>query len=311
MVVQIQLTTTAGFISTGTSNTFNFANPGYENVTSLGLALCGYDIPNPNALQFRAEASFDDVKNSIVVLILPLNSTKLAFINYYVIIVTQQVSSFVAVQNTCKIYRIIGVSPPYNPYNSSMLGRIQTYTLASPFVMNSTSKVTAIPFIRSVNNIVAETYNYFQITSIVSANNNQFTLNVLYNYTYQSEACLSVVYYWDTQGLKINLVNTSYSSNFLIINSTSSTQNLASVSQQNFTLNNMYGPIFNRKCLVGFQNFKMLASTRQTISFNLTGNGIYGIISSSNYQVGYAWLCMAQITCQGLLAQYYPAINDC
>lgn len=99
--MQIQLSTTSGFISTSTSNTFTFANPGYDNITSLGLALCGYDVPTPTALQFRAEASYDTVANSIVVLILPLNTTRLAFINYYVIITTQEVQSFLIVQNTC------------------------------------------------------------------------------------------------------------------------------------------------------------------------------------------------------------------
>lgn len=52
--MQIRLSTTAGFISTGTSNTFSFPNPGYSNITSMGLALCGYDIPVPTSLQFRA-----------------------------------------------------------------------------------------------------------------------------------------------------------------------------------------------------------------------------------------------------------------
>jgi len=192
-----------------------------------------------------------------------------------------------------------------------MFNRPQNYSLLSPFVINSTSKVTAIPFIRSVNNIVADTFNFLQIQSIVPSGTTGFTITLFNNHSFQSEVCLSIIYYWDTQGQRLNLQNVSYSSNFLLINSSSSTQNLASVSQQNFTLNNMYGPIFNRKCLVGFQSFRMLASTRQTVSFNLTGNGIYGIISSSNYIVNYAWFCMAVITCQGSLSQYYPAINAC
>jgi hypothetical protein len=108
--VQIQLTTTAGFISTATSNTFTYANPGYNNITALGLALCGYDIQNPMTLQFRAESSFDSSANSIVILVLPLNTTRLAFINYYLIIVTAQAASFVTVQNTCK-FSIIQASP--------------------------------------------------------------------------------------------------------------------------------------------------------------------------------------------------------
>jgi hypothetical protein len=207
--------------------------------------------------------------------------------------------------------RNTGLSPPYNPFNTSMFGRSQTYSVVSPFINNSTSKVTGIPYIRSLNNIVSDTYNFLQISSINSVTGNTFNITLFNNYSFQSEVCLSIVYYWDTQGLRINQLNTSYSSNFLIINSSSPTQNLAAVSQLNFTLNNMYGPVFNGKCLVGLQGLKMSASIRQTISFNLTGNGIYGIVSSSGYQVSYAWFCMAQITCQGVLSQYYPAINDC
>jgi hypothetical protein len=169
-----------------------------------------------------------------------------------------------------------------------------------------------MPFIRSVNNIVASQFNSLQITGMTPiSGSGVFNLTLFNNYSFQSEVCLSVLYYWDTQGLRLNLLNVSYSPNFLIINSSNPTQSLASVSQQNFTLNNMYGPIFNKKCLVGFQSFRMGASIRQTVSFNLTGNGIYGIVSSSNYVVNYAWFCMAMITCQGLLSQYYPAINDC
>lgn len=139
----------------------------------------------------------------------------------------------------------------------------------------------------------------------------QANILLMNNYSYQSEVCLSVVFYWDAQAVKNNLVNSSYSANFLLINSSSSTQNLAAVTQQNFTLNNIYGPIFQRKCLLGFQNIKLDIKNRQTLSFNITGNGIYGTISSSNYEVNYAWFCMAEITCQGSNVQYYPIITDC
>jgi hypothetical protein len=192
------------------------------------------------------------------------------------------------------------------------MGYSFVYTISSPFVGNSTSTITGIPYIRSVNNIVASSYNFAQIMSIFSIpSTNQFNITLLNNYSYQFEVCLSIVCYWNSIGSKYNLLNVSYSSNFLIINSSSSTQNLASISQQNFTLNNVYGPIFNGKCLVGFQSFKMASNIRQTISFNFTGNGLYGIVSSSNNVNSYSWFCMAQITCQGTLAQYYPAINDC
>lgn len=205
----------------------------------------------------------------------------------------------------------VGLQPLY-PFNASYMGTTQSYTFPSPFVSNSSSTVTGIPYIRSVNNIVANSFNFAQINSITSLPaSGQFNITLMNNYSYQSEVCLSVVCYWNSIGLTYNLLNVSYSNNFLVIDSASLSQNLAVVSQQNFTLNNIYGPVFNRKCLVGFQGFRMSSSMRQTISFNLTGNGIYGIVSSSNNYNLYSWFCMAQITCQGLLAQYYPAINDC
>ena len=53
-IVQVQLSTTTGAITPSTFNTFSYANPGYQNITSIGMALCGYDIPTPKAIQFRA-----------------------------------------------------------------------------------------------------------------------------------------------------------------------------------------------------------------------------------------------------------------
>lgn len=110
---------------------------------------------------------------------------------------------------------------------------------------SSGNKVTAIPYLRSFNNIVYDSFNFVKIVS-VSMVSGSYQANILLmnNYSYQSEVCLSVLFYWDAQAIKNNLVNVSYSANFLLINSSSSAQNLAAVTQQNFTLNNIYGPIF-------------------------------------------------------------------
>jgi hypothetical protein len=135
--------------------------------------------------------------------------------------------------------------PPYQPTNISFVGKSQNYTIASPFIASSGSKVTAIPYLRSFNNIVYDSFNFVRIVS-VSMVSGSYQANILLmnNYSYQAEVCLSVLFYWDSQAIKNNLVNASYSANFLIINSSSSTQNLAAVTQRNFTLNNIYGPIF-------------------------------------------------------------------
>ena len=58
--VQVQLSTSSGYISQATAKTFSIANPGLTtNITSMGMALCGYDIPDPSLLQFKAEVSYD------------------------------------------------------------------------------------------------------------------------------------------------------------------------------------------------------------------------------------------------------------
>jgi hypothetical protein len=78
------------------------ANPGYSSVSSLGLALCGYDFPVASKVQFRAQGSYDSSNNVFVVIILPMNGTSFYFINYYLLVTTQPAASYFAIQNVCK-----------------------------------------------------------------------------------------------------------------------------------------------------------------------------------------------------------------
>ena len=99
--MQIKLSTSSGFITQSKDNTFSFANPGYYNFSSLGLALCGYDIAPSTSLQFNAQASFDDQANTFSILVLPLNSTSFYFVNYYLLLTSNDASAYLAIQTTC------------------------------------------------------------------------------------------------------------------------------------------------------------------------------------------------------------------
>ena len=76
-------------------------------------------------------------------------------------------------------------------------------------------------------------------------------------------------------------------------------------------MTSIYGPRFGSKCIVGFNSLSLQANKRQTIGFNLTGEGVYGLTSSRDFLVDYTWFCAAKITCSNSTMQYYPLINDC
>jgi len=111
--------------------------------------------------------------------------------------------------------------------------------------------------------------------------------------------------------MRQNTLNISFSNNFLPIDSETPAISLLAVSQNNFTITNIYGPSFNRKCVVGLQRMRIRATTRQTVSFNFTGDGVFGLSSSRDYLLNYAWFCVAEITCTSADQQYYPTINNC
>lgn len=126
-----------------------------------------------------------------------------------------------------------------------------------------------------------------------------------------SRVCLAILYYYQTVALQTNSnLNISFAG-YLSINSGVPSLTLPSVSQRNFSINSIYGPNFSPKCMVGLSSIKWSAMGRQTLNFNMTGNGIYNIISSSSYEMNYNWICVTQIICSSTSQQYYPIINEC
>ena len=76
-------------------------------------------------------------------------------------------------------------------------------------------------------------------------------------------------------------------------------------------MNSIYGPSWYPKCVVGFQAVSWDVTARQTMSFNLTGSGIFNLIASSYYNIDYNTFCIAEIVCASPSQQYYPIINQC
>ena len=58
-------------------------------------------------------------------------------------------------------------------------------------------------------------------------------------------------------------------------------------------MNSIYGPTWSPKCVVGLQAVTWDVSMRQTMSFNLTGAGIFNLFASSFYHIDYNTFCMA------------------
>ena len=67
-------------------SSFSFANEGYYNLSSIGLALCGYDLPPSKNVQWKSQASYDDSTNSFVVVVMPRNGTMFYYLNYYLLL---------------------------------------------------------------------------------------------------------------------------------------------------------------------------------------------------------------------------------
>lgn len=203
-----------------------------------------------------------------------------------------------------------GLAPQGDPFSSSALNRILQFSLVSPFFRNGSSKLTVLPYLRSFVNQIGSAFNYLNISGAqVTPNSTVAQITMYINYTYVTEICLSVLYYYDAAVGSNSFVNATYSG-LLVMNSSVPTLTLGVQGQANFSMPGIYGPRFGGKCLVGFHTWRLPSSSRQTFIFNLTGEGVYGIITSSSYEIAYTWFCLASITCENGL-QYYPAINDC
>lgn len=161
-----------------------------------------------------------------------------------------------------------------------------------------------------MNSVANSTYNYYNITSMQYINN-QVIIYVFLNYSLVSEVCLSIIYFNQALASTKNVfLNTSFAQN-MFLNATVITQTLGSASQQTFGINSIYGPSYVPKCVVGFRAVKWLSASRQTLSFNMTGSGVYDLITGNTYELNYNWFCGADIKCPSSNYQYYPVINEC
>lgn len=156
--------------------------------------------------------------------------------------------------------------------------------MIGPFNINSSSSVLGIPFIRSLNSVANPSFNYYNITSLTYSAN-RATITIFANFSRVTEVCTSIIY------LHRTFITTNSNSLFLnmssgvnqLLNASVPSLTLASVSQLYFGMNSIYGPNYSPKCVVGLNALKLSAIRRQTLSFNMTGVGVYDLISSTAY----------------------------
>ena len=182
ILVQIKLTTTNGFIPANTGSSFSFNNPGYNNYSSLGIALCGYDLPPQQQMQFKSDLSFNSGSNTFIILLLPSNGTSFYTLTYFLLIANAPAASYLYVQETCIFLLIIGIVPAYDPTNQYYKNRNYTFSVGSPLNRNTTSTLTAIPFLRSLMAVSRGSYNYYNITGMTVTNING-RITVFLNYS--------------------------------------------------------------------------------------------------------------------------------
>ncbi len=174
--------------------------------------------------------------------------------------------------------------PTFDINNPGLYNRSYNYTITGPFNINSTQTVVGIPYIRSLSSIANSNFNYYNITNL-SYSGNKATITVFVNFSQVSEICTSIIY--QHRSFIISHSNTLFlnisSATNLLINASVPTLTLASVTQFNFGMSTIYGPNYTPKCLVGLNAVKLSANMRQTLSFNMTGFGIYDLVSSTTY----------------------------
>lgn len=74
-----------------------------DNLSSAALALSGYDIGPNNALNFRTELSINTNANNFQILLTTLNSTRLYSMNFFMVAINKEASSWLHIQSNCKL----------------------------------------------------------------------------------------------------------------------------------------------------------------------------------------------------------------
>jgi len=208
------------------------------------------------------------------------------------------------------IWTHTGITSTFNISNPAYYNRTYVYNVTGPYTITSATTLTIVPYLRSLYSVANSTYNYYNLTSITYFNN-YANVTAFLNYSLVSEVCLSILYFNQALASAANIFLNVSSSQTLSLSAATTSLTLATVSQQNFTINSIYGPSYVPKCVVGIRAAKWLAASRQTLSFNMSGSGIYDLITSNTYEVNYNWFCAADIKCPSTAYQYYPIINEC
>jgi hypothetical protein len=144
------------------------------------------------------------------------------------------------------------------------------------------------PYLRSISNIQLLGFNYFNLSQFVySANTVTFYLNVTYSVV--QSFCLSVLFVHFTNLQNYVQYNASYS--FGAMNSSNPQQTLGATIANSFGMLNVYGPIFDQKCVLGFLNYKLPNQNYQSLFFNMTGTPMSNITTNSSYYIEYTSMC--------------------
>lgn len=127
-----------------------------------------------------------------------------------------------------------------------------------------------MPYLRSITSVAIQGYTYFNATNYVHqvGSTVTFTLNVSYS-VIQRFCITAMMCHWTN--LKAQpLLNASYTKNQMA--NSSDPLNTFTVQVANkFGLNNVYGPVFNYKCLVGLSSYRIInMGLIHAIEFDIT-----------------------------------------
>ncbi len=197
--------------------------------------------------------------------------------------------------------------------NPPRINYTQGFTFTTNFNKSGTDNIQIMPFLNAVSSIAISSYNYFNVSGFnyYSGNTVSFTLNV--SYSAITQFCLSVLL-CNYTNLKTNsLLNATVAGPFTIDPLVPSST-MAANANNNFWMNPVYGPIYDYKCIIGF-NFYKIYNQGQSHSiwfnFSSTLNANITTDNSSVYSIQYSTFCFVSLQCQYLFQQYYVLINDC
>ena len=85
--------------------------------------------------------------------------------------------------------------PSFDVTNPSALNRLYYYMISSPFQGGSSVSITALPFLRSIDSVSLGSYNYYNVSKVISTSGSNAQVIVFLNYSMVKEVCLSILFY--------------------------------------------------------------------------------------------------------------------